>query len=111
VIAKGLTPATHAAIAGTWIGKNEGVLRQLAGVEVAGKILEDADRRVRGDAAHRDDGGHRNGDEHAGDDAHDDRADETTEHPARTAGLGDAHGALRRPVCRRSHRIDRKRHG
>lgn len=31
-IARGLTPATHAAIAGTWIGKAEGVLRQLAGV-------------------------------------------------------------------------------
>lgn len=32
IISRGLSPATHAAIAGTWIGKNEGVLRQLAGV-------------------------------------------------------------------------------
>ncbi|MDP2258100.1 MAG: ParB N-terminal domain-containing protein [Caulobacter sp.] len=52
-VARGLTPATRAALAGTWVARNEGVLRQLAGVAepdeqiaVAGELVSGRTKSV-----------------------------------------------------------------
>lgn len=47
-VARGLTPATRAALAGTWVAKNEGVLRQLAGVAEADEQIAVAGQLVSG---------------------------------------------------------------